>query len=57
MDKDFFFVLDSLVLGLFEEFMFGHKKIVLLLLDVNVSIFPDGMENATIGVGQFGFDT
>ena len=54
MDHDFLLVLDSLVFCHFEKFVFAHLEILLLFLDVEVTILSDGVEDATVGIGEFG---
>jgi hypothetical protein len=36
--------------------MLAHFKIILLSFDIEVTIFSDGLEDATVGIGKSEFD-
>jgi hypothetical protein len=36
--------------------MFAHFKIILLSFDIEVTIFSDRLEDATVGIGKSEFD-
>lgn len=52
IDHDFLLILQAFVLGLFEQAVFGHEKVAMLSLDVQIAILPDWLENSAIWTGQ-----
>jgi len=41
IDHDLLLILQAFVLSLFEQTVFGHEKVAMLSLDVQIAILPD----------------